>query len=156
MGEVEKSLGKLAEEINAEHRASAEAVTSALEHAIVAGGMLSEVKAGLPHGAWGSWVEGNFEGSARTAQAYMRLHRRRDEIRNGAADLSVRGILRRWPSQLSSCPRFLLQPFWNGTRFLREWTTRRRSSPRPDALAPTRRTSPGVPARVRHCRYGLG
>ena len=57
MTEIEKGrLDELAEEINAEHRACEEAVTSALEHAIVAGGMLSEVKAGLPHGAWGSWV----------------------------------------------------------------------------------------------------
>jgi hypothetical protein len=93
MPELEKSLGKLAEQINNEHRACEEAVNSALAHAINAGELLSEAKKGLPHGSWAAWLAENFEGSGRTAQAYMRLYRRRDEIRNGAADLSIRGAL---------------------------------------------------------------
>lgn len=92
MGEVERFSG-LADKINAEHRACEAAAGTALEHAIRAGEMLAEVRADLPHGSWGSWIGANFGGSARTAQAYMRLYRRRGEIRNGAADLSVRGAL---------------------------------------------------------------
>jgi hypothetical protein len=93
MTEIEKSLGRLAERINAEHLACETAVNSALTHAMNAGQMLSEAKEGVPHGSWSAWLTENFEGSERTAQAYMRLHRRRDEIRNGAADLSLRGAL---------------------------------------------------------------
>jgi hypothetical protein len=87
-------LPTLADRVNAEHRACEEAVGAALSHAINAGELLTEAKAGVPHGSWGAWLADNFEGSERTAQAYMKLYRRRDEIRNGAADLSLRGALK--------------------------------------------------------------
>ena len=93
MTELEKRIGKLAEEINAEHRACETAANAALTHAISAGELLTEAKGRLPHGAFGPWLAENFEGSERTGQAYMRLYQRRDEIRNGAADLSIRGAL---------------------------------------------------------------
>src|SRR5215203_3926951 len=97
MGEVEKRLGKLAERINAEHRACETAVNSALTHAMNAGGMLSEVKASLPHGAFGPWLKENFAGSDRTARAYMRVHSRLDELevkRQSSATLSLDGALK--------------------------------------------------------------
>jgi hypothetical protein len=99
MGEVEKRLGKLAEEINAEHRACETAVNSALTHAMNAGGMLSEAKASLPHGAFGPWLKENFAGSDRTARAYMRVHSHREELgdlakRQNSATLSLDGALR--------------------------------------------------------------
>ncbi len=87
-------LEALASRINAEHRACEQAVGAALSHAINAGELLTEAKAGVPHGSWGAWLKANFEGSERTAQAYMKVYRRRDEIRNGAADLSLGGALR--------------------------------------------------------------
>lgn len=86
-------LDALKQRINEEHRRCEEAVGSALEHAINAGEGLVQMKDNLSHGTWGRWLRENFEGSERTAQAYMRLYRRRDEIRNGAADLSIRGAL---------------------------------------------------------------
>ena len=86
-------LNALKERINEEHRLCEEAVGAALEHAINAGEGLTQMKARTSYGMWGAWLRENFEGSERTAQAYMRLHRRREEIRNGAADLSIRGAL---------------------------------------------------------------
>lgn len=87
-------LTTLADKVNAEHRACEEAVGAALRHAITAGELLTEAKASVSHGSWGSWLAENFEGSERTAQAYMKVYRRRDEIRNGAADSSLRGALK--------------------------------------------------------------
>jgi predicted transcriptional regulator len=75
MVEVEKSLGKLAEEINAEHRACEAALRSGLRHAVRAGELLTEAKEQVKHGEWGTWLSANFGGSERTAQAYMRVWR---------------------------------------------------------------------------------
>src|SRR5215212_6139315 len=97
MGEVEKSLGGLAERINAEHRACETAVNSALTHAMNAGGMLEEAKASLPHGAFGPWLKENFAGSDRTARVYMRVHSHREVLeakRQTSATLSLDGALR--------------------------------------------------------------
>jgi hypothetical protein len=76
---VEKSLGKLAEEINAEHRAFVGTFREAVQQGIRAGELLVQAKEQCPHGTWLLWLEENFEGSARTAQEYMRLYRYRDE-----------------------------------------------------------------------------
>lgn len=84
----------LASRINEEHRRCEDAVGAALGHAVNAGELLTKAKAATRHGSWGAWLKENFEGSERTAQAYMRVYRRRDEIRNGAADLSLRGALK--------------------------------------------------------------
>jgi hypothetical protein len=73
-------VGTLADRINAEHRACRAAAVDALEHALAAGELLLQAKAGCPHGTWQDWVDDNFEGSLRTAQIYMHLARRRAEI----------------------------------------------------------------------------
>ncbi len=95
-------LATLADKVNAEHRACERAVGAALGHAINAGELLTEAKAGVQHGSWGTWLAEKFEGSERTAQAYMKVYRRRDEIRNGAADLSLRGALKELEAPKSS------------------------------------------------------
>jgi len=95
LGEVAK-LGTLAERINAEHRACEGAATEALRHAIEAGRLLQQVKASLPHGTWLAWLDENFEGSARTAQVYLRLDRDRfllEANAQSAAHLSIAGAL---------------------------------------------------------------
>ncbi len=97
-------LTTLADKVNAEHRACEEAVGAALGHAINAGELLTEVKEGVAHGSWGAWLAENFEGSERTAQAYMKVYRRRDEIRNGAADLSLRGALKELEAKSTEKP----------------------------------------------------
>jgi hypothetical protein len=88
-----------AEQINTHHHACEAAVGTALKHAVMCGALLTEQKRELPHGEWGGWLEENFEGSARTAQVYMRLHRKRElveEIQNRrpSAHLSIEGAIR--------------------------------------------------------------
>jgi hypothetical protein len=91
-------LDTLAEAINEQHRLCEAAAGKAVAHALEAGRMLEEAKAGVKHGEWGGWLEENFAGSARTARTYMQLNSRRDELTgqngNSAADLSLRGALR--------------------------------------------------------------
>jgi Domain of unknown function (DUF4326)/Protein of unknown function (DUF3102) len=97
MGEVERSLDALAEEINEEHRQFVGTFGKTLEHGIRAGGLLAAAKEQCPHGSWLPWLKANFEGSPRTAQDYMRLHSHRDEVRAKTQDsayLSMSGALR--------------------------------------------------------------
>jgi hypothetical protein len=97
MAEIEKSLGKLAEEINAEHRAFVGAFCKTVEHGIRAGELLARAKAECGHGTWLPWLEENFEGAPRTAQEYMRLYNNRQEVRANTRDsahLSVSGALK--------------------------------------------------------------
>jgi hypothetical protein len=96
MGEVEKSLGNLAEEINAEHSAFVGTFRKTVEHGIRAGELLAAAKEQCSHGTWLPWLEANFEGALRTAQEYMRLYNHRDEVRAKARDsahLSLSGAL---------------------------------------------------------------
>ena len=60
------------------------------------GGLLIKAKATVPHGQWLPWLRQNITFSERTAQGYMRIAQRssRLQIRNGVADLSVRGALK--------------------------------------------------------------
>lgn len=69
----ERPLDTLAAEINAHHRAFVEALRTAFERAILAGNLLIEAKAQVPHGEWLPWLRANFEGHTRTAQGYMQL-----------------------------------------------------------------------------------
>jgi Protein of unknown function (DUF3102) len=96
LAEVEKSLGELAEEINAEHRAFVGTFRKTVEHGIRAGGLLADAKKQCEHGTWLTWLQENFEGALRTAQEYMRLYNHRDEIQaktRDSAHLSVSGAL---------------------------------------------------------------
>src|SRR5215216_1060692 len=101
MTDVEKReaarLETLASEINEGHRAFIGSLLKTAEHGIRAGELLSEAKAQCNHGEWLPWLENNFEGSARTAQEYMKLYKHRDEIRTktqNSAHLSISGALR--------------------------------------------------------------
>lgn len=77
MGEVDR---RLVEDINVAHKRCEEAAGAAVGHALDAGRLLTQAKAGVPHGGWLPWLEENFAGSKRTAQVYMRLHEHRDEL----------------------------------------------------------------------------
>lgn len=91
-------LETLASWINEEHRRCEDALRSGLQHALAAGDLLVEAKAGCPHGSWRGWVAENFAGSLRTAQAYMRVADRREEVEaanaQGSASLSLAGALK--------------------------------------------------------------
>jgi len=81
MGEVERSrLTDLAAEINEEHHACERAALAAVRHALEAGRLLEEAKAGVKRGGWAGWLAKNFDGSQRTAQVYMQLHANRAEL----------------------------------------------------------------------------
>jgi hypothetical protein len=90
MSEVAR-LGTLAERINAEHRACQAAARTSLEHAMNAGDLLIEAKAECPHGTWQDWFDANLKGSLslRTAQVYMYLARRREEVGEAKAQSSA-------------------------------------------------------------------
>lgn len=102
MSEVDKSgpaeLAGLASEINEEHRRCEEALRSGLAHALRAGELLEEAKRHVNHGEWGAWLAENFEGSERTAQAYMKVRRGLPKLESEnpqrVADLSFRGALK--------------------------------------------------------------
>jgi hypothetical protein len=84
------------EQINAEHHACEESTRVAIKHALRCGALLEEQKREVPHGEWGGWLLEDFGGSARTAQVYMRLNRKREELANAqpSAHLSIDGALK--------------------------------------------------------------
>lgn len=71
---TDTSLDDLAAQINAEHEAVSNALSTGLSHAIKAGRLLIEAKTQLhQHGQWLPWLATNCpEISTRSAQAYMR------------------------------------------------------------------------------------
>jgi hypothetical protein len=81
--------------INEAHALALEHAGRAIEHAITCGELLLKAKADAPHGSWLPWLRHSVSFGERTAQAYMRIARRVPrQIRSGAADLSVRGVLK--------------------------------------------------------------
>lgn len=93
---VTSNLPELAGIIRREHRLAEQHAMQAVNHAMEAGRLLIEAKALCSHGKWLSWLADNFEGSARTAQAYMRLYENRDALANtqSSAHLSIDGALK--------------------------------------------------------------
>lgn len=93
---VTNTLDKLASEINKEAKLAEQHAMQAVSHALNAGRLLTEAKEQCPHGQWLSWIGENFDGSARTAQGYMRLFEHRDVLANTqrVALLSVREALK--------------------------------------------------------------
>lgn len=92
-----ENLPQIADQANREHGAALKAATTALKHAMECGRLLIEAKAGIGHGSWSDWLGTNFDGSTRTAQAWMRLYRNRHRLESKAqssADLSIDGALK--------------------------------------------------------------
>jgi hypothetical protein len=90
-------LAALARRINAEHAAAGASFRAGLLHARAAGDLLLQAKAQVPHGEWLPWVADNLRCSERTAQAYMRVARRWEELEakaQGLADLTLEGGLK--------------------------------------------------------------
>lgn len=84
LAKMDDGLPILAERINSEHDAAISAARKGFMHAIEAGRLLTEAKVLCAHGQWQKWLEDNFRGSVRGAQAYMRLHAHRDELGSNA------------------------------------------------------------------------
>lgn len=96
MSIITNNLPELAASIRQEHHLAEQHAMQAVNHAMEAGRLLIEAKALCSHGKWLSWLADNFEGSARTAQAYMRLFEHRDLLANTqrVSHLSVRDALK--------------------------------------------------------------
>ena len=90
------TLPDLAVQINDEHHQAEAALNTGLEHARHAGELLLQAKSLCQHGEWLPWLEANFDGSARTARAYILVADRWPQIEakwQHAANLSIRGAL---------------------------------------------------------------
>ena len=90
------TLAELAVQINDEHHQAKEAMNDGLQHALEAGRLLLQAKKRCNHGDWLQWIKTNFEGSERTAQAYMRVAQHYPKLNGKAqrvADLTFRGAL---------------------------------------------------------------
>jgi Protein of unknown function (DUF3102) len=79
-------LSDLAARIRVEHTAIADALKNSLKHAIVAGELLIEAKAQVPHGQWLPWLKDHCCISERTAQLYMRVAKNRADIETKLAE----------------------------------------------------------------------
>lgn len=69
----EKRLDELAAAANRHHKEHGLVFRTAITHARDAGRALWKAKKLVNHKGWGQWLEDNFDASAETARAYMRL-----------------------------------------------------------------------------------
>ena len=98
------ALDALADRINTEHEACHASMQKGLEHALKAGTLLLEAKAGLPHGAWLPWLGENCPDiSDRTAQRYMRIAENQDDL--GAKSATVADLTMRAAEAALTTPR---------------------------------------------------
>ncbi len=96
-GAAAETILPLATRINALHHEVQTYETQMLLKARTAGELLLEAKDTVLHGEWQDWLEANFEGSGRSARAYMRIARRWDVIqakRQSTATLSISEALK--------------------------------------------------------------
>jgi Protein of unknown function (DUF3102) len=77
---VLRPLDELAAELRREHAECEGAWRRTVEHAVNCGLLLIEAKQQVPRGSWLPWLEQNFAGATRTAQAYMRLARNAHDV----------------------------------------------------------------------------
>src|SRR5215217_7649052 len=100
MTEIQKQSTAIQEslvaEINHYHAKCEEAAGQAVAYAKEAGDRLTKVKDSLGHGEWLPWLEKNFKGTPRTAQAYMRIANNWTELTKyeTASHLSIRSALK--------------------------------------------------------------
>jgi Protein of unknown function (DUF3102) len=94
--EASNSLVDLAARIKAEHKATVDALRTAVIHAMAAGDLLLEARKQVPHGQWGQWFNDNCAMSSRSGQLYMQLAKHRNIIEKemaktamGVADLTL-------------------------------------------------------------------
>jgi hypothetical protein len=97
MANIVSKLADLAAMINEEHRQAEAALREGLAHAKAAGDLLLQAKAQCPHGSWLPWLKANVNFSERTAQNYIRVAKRWDELVGSnpqhVADLTYRDAI---------------------------------------------------------------
>jgi hypothetical protein len=89
----EADLPALAEQANRYHNRAQELTSGALEVAWLAGHALLDAKRQCRHGEWLGWLADNFEGSERTAQAYIRLASNTQHVADLDCEQSLRDAL---------------------------------------------------------------
>jgi len=103
------ALIRLAEKINVATRAAEASVASAVDHALTAGRLLIEAKNHVIYGDWETWLTGNCSVAPRTAQAYMRLAKKIEQLppleAQRVADLPLRDAIRAITTTPQSPPR---------------------------------------------------
>jgi len=110
MNQLQKTLEDTGAEIRAHHESANCAAKVAIEHALEAGRLLADVKAALPHGEFGAWVETHCGFTDRTARRYMRLHEHRESLPAGAG---VKAALEHIKSDtVSDLPIAVARPEW--------------------------------------------
>ena len=95
-GDLATDISALAVQINEHHRQCQATMNAGLDHALKAGQLLLVAKKQCPRREWLPWLKTNFEGSERTAQAYMRIASQLPKLDGKAqrvADLTFRGAL---------------------------------------------------------------
>src|SRR5215217_9344675 len=93
--------------IKAKYREVETLAQSTVMAGIELGGMLTEKKKSLPHGAWGGWLKEHFDGSERHAQRFMKLYSEREELLadpTRVSDLSLRGAFKEIASPKKELP----------------------------------------------------
>lgn len=73
-------ITKFVNEIESLHGEIESALKVCLDKAIRIGLLLTEAKESLQHGEFGAWVDENLSFSMRTAQRYMKVYQRRNEL----------------------------------------------------------------------------
>jgi len=92
-----KRLATIAQQLNRLHGEFLALAGRSLRVAKESGDLLAEAKESVAHGDWEAWLETFFPGSSRTAEAYMRIANRWDEIEAKAqttADLTLDAALK--------------------------------------------------------------
>lgn len=75
------------QEINRLHSEIIEAARTSLEKAIRIGELLSDIKSGLQHGGWLTWLKENVAFHDRTARRYIKVYEQRDKL-DSVSDLT--------------------------------------------------------------------
>ncbi|MGE3182603.1 MAG: DUF3102 domain-containing protein [Phycisphaerae bacterium] len=78
--------------LNSLHHEAEQSARQAVDRALQCGELLASVKDRLPHGDFSRFVIDHCRFSLRTAQAYMRLHRHRDELAAKSATVACLGV----------------------------------------------------------------
>ena len=91
-------MSTLIDRINTLHHKVEQHKTQILFEARTVGNLLLEAKDTVKHGEWLEWLETNFEGSGRTARAYMRIavhwEKIEPKLAEGSANLSISEALK--------------------------------------------------------------
>lgn len=94
-----------AEEITRLHNELVGHLRQSLDKAIRIGELLTEQKATLKHGQWGGWINDNLPFTDRTTRNYMRLYRKRDQLKTeNVSDLKQAYLVIAKPLQLEQLP----------------------------------------------------